>query len=170
MSCHLCFPNVIGPPNPPPKPLCNNADCLFLPHLLVGSSNSVGPCDEEGLVPFENTGLNTTLCGLLPPTFSIRSHSDIFKDVTIDATGIKFTTTISKSNDPVGIIEYGVSCGQYSQTATVTIILKNLCVGSMCASNEVCNKCTGICELVVGDITIGKTATALSGSSGLIIG
>ena len=168
MSCCLCYPRVLGC-STPPKSACPDGNCLRVPHLLVGSDDSVGPCGEEGLVPFANTGLDTTLCGLLPPTFTILSYSDIFEDVSITSTGIYFTTTSATSEDPVGIIEYGVSCGQYAATATVTIILKNLCVGVLCATNQLCNRCTGVCAGVPGGIVAGGSVTGSTNNGGLTV-
>ena len=152
MSCCLCYPTVCAPTNPPPK--CPDGKCLRIPHLLVGSDNSVGPCGETGLIPFQGTGINTSICGSNTPTYTIISKSNIFTNVSINSTGITFTTTSAVSEDSVGIIEYAVACGQYSSIASATIILKNLCASVICGPTQECNRCTGNCEDIEGNIVV----------------
>lgn len=164
-NCCLCYPRVCS--SPPPTSSCPNGNCLYIPHLLVGSEDSVGPCNEEGLIPFAGTGINTTLCGVTVPSYIILSHSPIFTDVSINSTGISFTTTTAIEEASVGVIEYGVSCGQYSSIATATIIIKNLCAGTLCGSTQTCNKCTGLCADIEGSLTVGGTSSG--GSGGLTV-
>ncbi len=151
MSCCLCYSRTVGC-STPPQSSCPEGNCLKVPHLLVGSSDSIGPCNEDGVILFAGTGLDTTLCGLTVPTYMILSHSDIFTDVSITSTGIYFTSTTDVTTASTGIIEYAVSCGQYAATATATIILKNLCASVICSSTQACNKCTGLCEAVTIDL------------------
>ncbi len=152
MSCCLCYPTVCT--TTPPTSKCPDGNCLRVPHLLVGAENSVGPCGETGFIPFSGTGLKTTLCGSTTPTFTIVSKSDIFTNVTINSTGITFTTTNAVSNDSFGVIEYSVSCAGYASIASATIILKNLCVGVICPATQICDKCTGTCVDIDGDIAV----------------
>lgn len=152
MSCCLCYPTVCSPTTPTSK--CPDGNCLRIPHLLVGSDNSVGPCGETGFIPFAGTGIKTTLCGTTTPTYTILSNSSIFTNVTIDSTGITFTTTSAVSQDSFGVIEYAVSCGKYASTATATIILKNLCASVVCPATQICDRCTGTCVDIDGDIAV----------------
>lgn len=158
-NCCLCYPQVCAPSKPK---TCFSGNCLYVPHLLVGPTNSVGPCDETGLIPFEGTGLDTALCGNVAPTFTILSHSNIFKDVSINSTGITFTTTTSIEEASVGVIEYGVSCSGYASVASATIIIKNLCAGVLCGHGKHCNKCTGTCVDVPGNIKVGGIVLSTS--------
>lgn len=165
MSCCLCYPTVCT--HTPPTPKCPDGNCLRIPHLLVGADNSVGPCGETGLIPFADTGINTSLCGLNPPTYTILSASNIFTNVSINSTGITFTTAATESNDSFGVIEYAVSCGKYASTATATIILKNLCASVICPTNQTCDRCTGNCVDIDGDIGVG--GSALNGTNVLTV-
>ncbi len=159
-NCCLCYPTVCSPTTPKK---CPTGNCLYVPHLLVGSDNSVGPCEEEGLIPFEDTGIDTTLCGNTAPVYTILSHSQIFKNVTINSTGINFTTTIAIEEASVGIISYSVSCGKYASTATVTIILKQLCASVICSAGTYCDKCTGTCEDIEGSLTVAGSVLGAAG-------
>lgn len=176
-NCCICYPQIVDncngcpPGNPcPPPPKCPTGNCLYLPHFLIGSENSVGPCNETGFIPFADSGLDTSLCGSTTPVFSIVSKSNIFKNVTIDSTGIHFTTTTANGEAPMGVIEYSVSCGLYSSISSVTIILKNLCVAAICPAGTMCNKCNGLCEPLPGDLSIGKTAISFNKNNGLKLG
>lgn len=152
MSCCLCYPKVCTPSTPPK---CPSGNCLYIPHLLVGSSDSVGPCNETGFIPFADTGIDTTLCGNTTPTYSILDKSNIFTNVTINSTGITFTTTTTIEEASMGVITYAVACGNYASTATVTIIIKNLCASVLCGATQLCDKCTGDCVDIEGDIIVG---------------
>lgn len=163
-NCCLCYGRVCNPPTPP---ACPSGNCLLIPHLLVGSEDSVGPCDEAGLIPFEGTGINTTLCGVTVPSYIILSHSNIFTSVSINSTGISFTTTTAIESASVGVITYAVSCGQYSSIATATIIIKNLCAGVICGSTQECDKCTGDCEDIPGSLAVSGSISG--GSGGLTV-
>ena len=168
MSCCLCYPKVTGCSSTS-TPKCPSGNCLVLPHLLVGSEVSVGPCGEQGFIPFEDTGLKTELCGLATPQFKIISYAPIFEDVSINSSGITFTTTQATSNASAGVIQYAVTCGKYGEYATATIILKNLCAGKICDANEFCDKCTGNCEPIPGGIKVGGTSvTTPSGGINVI--
>jgi hypothetical protein len=167
-NCCLCYPTVCSNPTPT-TPRCPAGECLYLPHLLVGSENSVGPCGETGFIPFADTGLDTTLCGATTPTFSIISKSPIFTNVTITSSGVTFTTTTALSSDSVGIIEYGVGCGNYSTISSITIILKNLCAGIVCPQGQRCESCSGDCVNINGDLIIGERGP-VTGGGGLSIG
>jgi hypothetical protein len=162
-NCCLCYPKVCGPK----KPKCPSGNCLYIPHLLVGSENSVGPCNETGFIPFVDTGIDTTLCGATPPIYTILSHSNIFTNVSIDSTGINFTTTTSIEEASVGVITYAVSCGANASTATATIILKNLCASVICPAGQFCEKCTGVCEDVPGSLVV--SGSVLGATGGLTI-
>lgn len=152
-NCCLCYPQVVGCSSTPTSK-CPDGNCLRLPHLLIGSEDSVGPCGETGFIPFAGTGIDTTLCGSTTPVYSIQSHSNIFTNVTINSTGITFTTTEANGFASAGLIEYSVKCGKYASISTVTIIIKNLCASSLCPDSEYCDKCTGDCESKTGDILI----------------
>lgn len=162
-GCCLCYPSVTGC-STTPTPTCPDGNCLRVPHLLVGAANSVGPCGETGLIPFADTGLSTSLCDDIntTPVFSIVSHSDIFTNVTINSTGITFTTTEDNGFQSAGLIKYRVKCGIYASEGTATIIIKNPCSGSACDQYETCNKCTGECEPIDSEVQINTSTPAIS--------
>lgn len=159
-NCCLCYPQVCSPSKPK---TCFSGNCLYIPHLLVGSDDSVGPCNEEGLIPFADTGIDTTLCGNVAPTYTILSHPNIFTNVSINSTGISFTTTTAIEEASVGVITYAVSCSGYASTATATIILKNLCASVICPSGQLCAKCTGDCEDIAGSLTVSGSVLGTAG-------
>lgn len=162
MSCCTCYAKSCSPK--PPKSKCPTGNCLHLPHLLLGSGDSVGPCNETAFVPFEGTGIDTTLCGLATPVFTILSSSDVFKDVSITSSGITFTSVNDISNSNFGMIEYAVTCGKYSSMATLTVVFKNLCASVICGPTKECDKCTGNCVDKKGDLgTNGNVGNSLGG-------
>lgn len=162
-GCCLCYPSVTGC-STTPTPSCPDGNCLRIPHLLVGAEDSVGPCGETGFIPFEDTGLSTTLCSDIntTPVFSIVSHSEIFTNVSVNSTGITFTTTETNGFKSAGLIKYKVKCGIYSSTGTATIIIKNPCSGTACGQYQTCNKCTGVCEPIDSEVQINTSTPAIS--------
>lgn len=162
MSCCTCYAKPCS--TTPPKSKCPTGNCLYIPHLLLGSESSVGPCNESALVPFEGMGFNTTLCGETPPVFTLLSHSDIFKNVIINDNHVQFQTTQEKSTAPFGKIEYAVTCGKYSTTSTITIILKNRCKSIVCSPGFKCNPCDGTCDPLPGALGVeGGIGNSLGG-------
>ena len=110
----------------------------------------------------------TTTCGTLTPKFSIISYKNVTGIPTITANKITF---VPANNDyaPAEIV-YKVSCGILSASGKIIIVYKNECIDVTCTSNQLCDKCTGICESPTINISVGKTATTFSSQTGIKLG
>lgn len=168
-NCCICFPTSITSSNPcSPKSKCGGT-CLYIPDLLIGSANSVGPCNENGFIPF--TKNDTTICGTNPITFKVYSSTSNIQVTSITEEGIYFTSkSLLDSDDMVAKITFTTSCDEYATFTNVVVIYKNLCVGVPCGAGYICEKCTGDCIEAVSDITQDTIDPSSEGNgSGLIV-
>ena len=136
-----CLSTVISPPPAP----CD-ANCIYAPSILV--SNSVTACDELAEIDISPI---IAKCGGLPVSYSIVSYKNVTGTPTIDSDKITFVPF--NNNYESDEIVYKVSCGILSAIGKIIIVYKNECVGVTCASDRICNKCTGICEIINIDLS-----------------
>jgi len=151
-----CTPIVIGPPS-----LCDN-NCIYAPNMLV---NTVTACASETAI---NISPIVTKCGDTPVKYSIISYKNVTGVPTINSEQIIFTP--ANNNYAAGEIVYRVSCGILSKTGKIIIVYLNKCLDVNCTQTQICNKCTGLCEPLPGDLSIGKTAISFNKNNGLKLG
>ena len=144
MSNPICSCMVVSPP---PSSPCNS-NCIYAPNLLV--ADQVTAC--AGATDIDISPI-IAACGDITAKYAIISSKNVTGTPTIDADAITF---VPANNDyaPAEIV-YKVSCGILSATGKVIIVYKNNCVDITCGASEICNKCTGICETIVGGLSVG---------------
>lgn len=154
-NCCLCYGDQVGsnPCVPTTSDPCPT-NCLYAPSIVVSESNSVYPCGEAGLIPFDNLDFGTTICGENALTYSIVTYSAEVTSVSITSDGIAFTSTDAAADTLRATITYRLDCGGYATMGNVTIIFKSRCANVLCAAGFNCNGCTGDCDPIDVDISI----------------
>lgn len=150
----ICKCSIIGPP-PPPRAQCNSY-CIYAPGLLV--DNQVTACDEETDIDISPI---VAVCGDTTPKYSIVSVKNA-ENVSITSEKITFTPV---NNDYAAAeIVYKVACGMLSDVGKVVIVYKSNCWDVTCAAGTSCNKCTGDCDDLPGNLsTDGNIGGVLGG-------
>ena len=148
--------------SPPPSSGCDN-NCIYTPNLL--SSNQVIACSTT---PFD-IDINPIIVACdTTANYSIISYKNVTGAPTISPTKITF---VPANNDYASAeIVYRVSCGIRSSVGKIIIVYKNECIDVVCNSSQKCNKCTGVCEDLPGNLSISKTAKTVSLNNGIKIG
>ena len=136
-----CLSTVISPP---PAPCDSN--CIYAPNILV--HDSVTACDLLGEIDISPI---IAKCGGLPDSYSIVSSKNVTGTPTINSEQVTFIPF--NNNYESAEIVYKVSCGILSAIGKIIIVYKNNCVGVTCASNQICNKCTAVCETINIDLS-----------------
>ena len=159
MSNPICSCMVISPP---PVPPCNN-NCIYAPNMLVADQvTACGPITDIDISPV------TVSCKDIEPKFSIISSKNITGIPTI--TPDKITFTPANNDYASGEIVYKVSCGMLSTSGKIIIVYKNECIDITCDSSKICNKCTGICEDILVDLSnLSEDILPESNTSGFLI-
>lgn len=159
MSNPICSCMVISPP---PVAPCNN-NCIYAPDMLV--ADQVTAC--AGSTDIDISPITVT-CDTIEPKFTILSYKNVTGVPTITEDKITF---IPANNDyaPAEIV-YKVSCGMLSTSGKIIIVYKNECIDITCDDNKICNKCTGICEDILIDLSnLSEDVLPESNTSGFLI-
>lgn len=149
----ICTCSVISPP------IKCDSNCIQAPNMLV--SNSVTACDSSGEIDISPI---ITKCGGDTVYYNILSYKNV-SNPTITSSQITFTPV--NNNYEVGEITYKVSCGMLSDVGKITIVYKNNCDNITCPPNHTCNKCTGVCTPLDGNIGVG--GSAINGTNTLTV-
>ena len=136
--------------SPPPAPCDSN--CIYAPNILV--SNSVTACDVLAEIDISPI---IAKCGGSPVSYSIVSYKNVTGTPTIDSDKVTFVPF--NNNYESAEIVYKVSCGILSAIGKIIIVYKNNCVGVVCTTDKICNKCTGLCETISIDLSSGNQDT-----------
>lgn len=130
--------------NPPSTSTCNG-DCIFAPHMLLYGEDSVNMCGETKAVLWDEDCLDDCGCGTLTPAFRLESYSDNLKDVTVNSTGITFTSDWEEGDTMVADVTYIMTCGRLSSRGSLTIVFNNPCQNVVCPEGYICEHCEGEC-------------------------
>ena len=153
----------IGNPVVVVNPTCE--DCLKIVSLRYACADGPAPCGgSEGTLVEDLALLNeVTACDCGTAIYSIDSYdTDAFSSVTITSGGVLTAVTTSNFiNKKEYLIVYKVDCpcSILSGTGNIYVCMKNLCVGSDCASGEYCDQCDGLCKDSSSDLGLGGGVT-----------
>ena len=164
MACQQCPPsnpctclayaywNMLpnGSPAPVPiTPCSNEEECLRLANLYVGTEDSVGPCNEAGVVQFPEDCFDFSGCDGTP-NFRVYSISDptLLTVQSLTATQMNFTALPGSEGKAITVV-IEAWCGHLRAYGSVTIIIKNPC--TECPLNFGCNPCSDVvCAQLTG--------------------
>ena len=128
---------------------CNpcSGNCMIVPDITVPPEDSEGPCGESVAVDVA-TACTLTECNSGVVTYEVDSYSSAFTSAVISSLGV---LTVVTSDTAVQGNSYDVivkvKCDAYGiyELTTVTIGIKDLCDGVVCAEGQICEACTGNC-------------------------
>jgi len=138
---------IVSNPNPCPAAAIASCSCIEVCNILIGTSNSVLPCNVAGSVDI--TSAFTLPCSNCDsPVFSIISISDNLKNVSINATTVNFTSDwqTGDSSYDVGTIVFQIKCDLLVDQGTITILFKRAGEPNDCTATQTYNPCTGVCD------------------------
>jgi len=139
----------------PGNPIDVCADCMYVTsHVKTCDvETAVGPCGDTGTIQLE------TNCE--DPTYTVIYYDSAFVSASIDGDGL---LTYETDDELIAVpetyyeIRYKVTCAHedfegLTVLGTATICIANLCRGVSCGEGEVCDPCTGDCE--VAELNLG---------------
>lgn len=154
----ICKCSIIGPYNPPPA-TCNSY-CIYAPGLLV--TDQVTACDGESEIDISPI---VAVCKDITPKYTIVSAKNADN---VSITSEKITFTPVNNNYASAEIVYKVSCGMLADVGKVVIVYKSNCWDVTCDASTACNKCTGECDDLPGNLSTDGSVGGLLGGLTLI--
>lgn len=142
-NCKDCTPHD----NPCPPPPCDG--CLSVSQPIVLPSNGVTPCNQSGFVEITSNGCAEDVI------FSVLSHDDELTNVSFNDNNLMFESTTDCVPGEYYKIRYKATCPSsgFEVQGVAHIGITDLCSDANCGENEVCDPCTGECNLVCVDIS-----------------
>lgn len=127
--------------NPPISSGCGE-DCICLCDILIAEEDKPDLCNE-GTIDLENGGHTLTACGESTHYWELVEYDEsFFVSISLTLAGeLSFRT----DTPGLSIVTVKFTCGGYSGYTTVTVGGVNPCVGVVCPSGQICNKCSGEC-------------------------
>lgn len=155
-SCNPCSQSVSEP--------CPDVDenCFDLCDIIILPTDdaAVGPCAKVGTLNLADPSHNhtTALCTSNGDSVYwevIQYDTNIFTEVVTTPSGtMTWVTGNVVANKFTGTVVVRAICGDLGAYGTVTIGIKDLCSGTICAAPTVCDKCTGNCVDASSEISI----------------
>lgn len=146
---------IITSPTTPTSPC--NGDCIFAPHMLLHGDDSVIMCGATKSILWDEDCLNDCGCGALTPSFVLESYSTNLTAVSVDSTGITFTSAWEEGDSMVADVTYVMSCGRLSSRGSLTIVFNNPCLNVICPENYECNHCDELGGCVASPLDLDVT-------------
>lgn len=165
MSLCNCSGNSVVIVGVPPGS-CLGEGCIFVPHVLIKSVDSIYPCNETISIDMSDKLQFNSLQNNSIVEFEIIEHTSNFTNVyfqaTTDRSSIQIIATSNFQGLPAedykwGKIVYKVQQGRLSNIASATVIFKSYCTSKLIPTGCDCDPCTGniICENTDLEITDG---------------
>lgn len=142
-------------PDPCPTSACG-ANCFILTTPLVQPVNSVGPCQQVGVIPISEDNQYASCTGS-DLVYTIEGYDEVGFDSVVFVDGdIQFTTSSTAVPNTYYEGVYRVRCKSTGQGGygRFYVGIKDLCQYVSCNSGYVCNKCTGECEAAPIDLQV----------------
>lgn len=127
-------------------------------------------CNESGATLNIGTLLNLAACDGTN-TFTMAVPSELAASVSSVGLVTVEATSLALPGETY-TIDWDLSCSKYGLTSSgkINVYIDDKCIGVTCEeSNQVCNKCTGVCEEMTSDLSITKTGVGISSSGGVVI-
>lgn len=154
MPCK-CKPIII---TPPADSHCE--DCLQAVSLEYLCSEGPAPCGDTLVVDLSLYNDNDAVCDCGAVYSLVEYDTNAFSSVVLTVGGeltVTTTDTYVKRERYTIVYKVDCPCNLLSKTGKVIICKEDLCAGVICAENEECDPCDGICKEGGLDLDVTKT-------------